>query len=75
MSTAIDRLYNDYVAMKTHLESTKEISLLSNYTNTFRKDASSTKGYYVMPPYDGQQDTTAYKITKLVGKVNFASSM
>nr|DAV60037.1 MAG TPA: hypothetical protein [Caudoviricetes sp.]DAW92058.1 MAG TPA: hypothetical protein [Bacteriophage sp.] len=29
----------------------------------------------MMPPYDGQQDTTAYKITKLVGKVNFASSM
>lgn len=50
-------------------------SQLDTDTNTFREDASSTKGYYVMPPYDGQQDTTAYKITKLVGKVNFASSM
>ena len=50
-------------------------SQLNPETNTFREDASSTKGYYVMPPYDGQQDTTAYKITKLVGKVNFASSM
>jgi hypothetical protein len=50
-------------------------SQLDPETNTFREDASSTNGYYVMPPYDGQQDTTAYKITKLVGKVNFASSM
>ena len=46
MSTAIDRLYNDYVAMKTHLESTKEISLLSNYTNTFRKVLVLSSGSY-----------------------------
>ena len=50
-------------------------SQLDQETNTFIPEASSTKGYYIMPPYDGQQDTTAYKITKLVGKVNFASSM
>lgn len=50
-------------------------SQLNTETNTFRPEASSTKGYYIMPPYDGQQDTTAYKVTKLVGKVNFASSM
>jgi hypothetical protein len=31
--------------------------------------------YYVMPPYKDEQDTTAYKYTKMVGKVNFASSM
>ena len=28
-------------------------SQLDPETNTFREDASSTKGYYVMPPYDG----------------------
>lgn len=50
-------------------------SQLDSSTATFREDASSTKGYYVMPPYDGQQDTTPYKLTKLVGKINFASSM
>ncbi len=50
-------------------------SQLNPETNTFREDASSTKGYYVMPPYSNQVDTTAYKIKKLVGKVNFASSM
>lgn len=50
-------------------------SQLDPETNTFMESATSTKGYYVMPPYDGQQDTTAYKITKLVGKINFASSM
>lgn len=50
-------------------------SQLDPETNTFREDASKTEGYYLMPPYDGQKDTTPYKITKLVGKVNFASSM
>lgn len=50
-------------------------SQLNPETNTFREDAASTTGYYVMPPYSDQVDTTAYKITKLVGKVNFASSM
>ena len=50
-------------------------SQLDPETNTFIESASSTKGYYIMPPYDGQQDNTAYKLTKLVGKVNFASSM
>ena len=32
--------------MKTHLESTKEISLLSNYTNTFRKVLVLSSGSY-----------------------------
>lgn len=50
-------------------------SQLDPDTNTFIESATSTSGYYSMPPYDGQQDTTALKITKLVGKVNFASSM
>lgn len=44
-------------------------------TNLFKEDASSVSGYYNMPPYSGQADTTEYKYTKLVGKINFASSM
>jgi hypothetical protein len=28
-----------------------------------------------MPPYENEQDTTVYKYNKMVGKVNFASSM
>lgn len=41
------------------------------------KPTHEKKGYYNMPPYDGQVDSTEkdLKITKLVGKVNFASSM
>lgn len=31
--------------------------------------------YYPMPPYENEQDTTTYKYKKMVGKVNFASSM
>lgn len=31
--------------------------------------------YYPMPTYDGEKDTTDYKYTKMVGKVNWASSM
>lgn len=31
--------------------------------------------YYPMPPYENEQDTTEYKYKKMVGKVNFASSM
>lgn len=31
--------------------------------------------YYAMPTYKDEQDTTVYKYTKMVGKVNFASSM
>lgn len=50
-------------------------SQLNPETNTFIDQAASVKGYYNMPPYDGQQDNTALKVTKLVGKVNFASSM
>ena len=34
-----------------------------------------TEGYYPMPQYDGEQDKTDYEYTKMVGKVNFASSM
>jgi hypothetical protein len=35
------------------------------------------KNYYNMPPYDGQKDpdATSYKYSKMVGKVNYASSM
>ena len=36
---------------------------------------SEIKGYYPMPTYDGEKDTKEYKYTKMVGKVNFASSM
>ena len=36
---------------------------------------SEIKGYYPMPSYDGEKDTKEYKYTKMVGKVNFASSM
>lgn len=44
-------------------------------TKVFKEAAASTSGYYCMPPYDVQKDITAYKYTKMVGKVNFASSM
>lgn len=37
MDTPIDTLYKDYIDMKSFLESAQEISLLSSYTNTFRK--------------------------------------
>lgn len=33
------------------------------------------EGYYPMPTYEGEKDTKEYKYTKMVGKVNFASSM
>lgn len=51
---------------------------LDTTTNRFiAKPAHEKKGYYNMPPYDGQTDYTEkdLKVTKLVGKVNFASSM
>ena len=51
---------------------------LDTTTNRFiAKPAHEKKGYYNMPPYDGQTDSTEkdLKVTKLVGKVNFASSM
>ncbi len=51
---------------------------LDTATNRFiAKPAHEKKGYYNMPPYDGQTDSTEkdLKVTKLVGKVNFASSM
>lgn len=51
---------------------------LDSDTNKFiASPAHQIKGYYNMPNYDGQVDTTenALKVTKLVGKVNFASSM
>lgn len=44
-------------------------------TNKFKEDASKTESAYIMPPYSDQKDTTPYKYTKMVGKVNFASSM
>lgn len=37
MRSSVDSLYDDYIALKSFLESTKEVSLLSSYTNTFRK--------------------------------------
>lgn len=36
---------------------------------------NTIEGYYPMPTYEGEADTTTYKYTKMVGKVNFASSM
>lgn len=51
---------------------------LDTTTNKFvAKPTHEKKGYYNMPNYDGQTDTSEkdLKITKLVGKVNFASSM
>lgn len=51
---------------------------LDTTTNRFiAKPAHEKKGYYNMPPYDGQTDSTEkdLKVTKLAGKVNFASSM
>lgn len=51
---------------------------LDTTTNRFiAKPAHEKEGYYNMPPYDGQTDSTEkdLKVTKLVGKVNFASSM
>ena len=50
-------------------------SQLNTDTNRFVEGASSTKGSYIMPPYEGQVDGSETKVTKLVGKVNFASSM
>lgn len=46
-------------------------------TNKFKENPDTTSGYYNMPYYDGQYDSddSKLKITKLVGKVNFASSM
>ena len=35
----------------------------------------TTKGKYVMPLYSNKVDTTEYGYTKMVGKVNYASSM
>lgn len=51
---------------------------LDTATNKFiAKPTHQKEGYYNMPPYDGQTDSTEkdLKVTKLVGKVNFASSM
>lgn len=51
---------------------------LDTATNRFiAKPTHEKKGYYNMPPYNGQTDSTEkdLKVTKLVGKVNFASSM
>ena len=48
-------------------------------TNLVPENTSETynvvEGYYPMPTYDGEKDTTDYEYTKMVGKVNFASSM
>ena len=45
-------------------------------TNRFVEGATPTlDNGYIMPPYEGQQDTTPYPVKKMVGKVNFASSM
>lgn len=44
-------------------------------TNKFKADAKTTqKNCYVMPTYNGQEDTGS-KVKKSVGKVNWASSM
>jgi hypothetical protein len=43
-------------------------------SNRFATHANETN-YYVMPTYNGERDQTPYQAKKLVGKVNFASSM
>ena len=54
-------------------------SAMDPETNKFNPDAASSAnamlGYYKMPNYPGQEDTEQPEVTKLVGKVNFASSM
>ena len=52
-------------------------SELNTETNKFKEQPSTIEGYYNMPPYDGQKDSSesSLKVKKLVGKVNFASSM
>lgn len=44
-----------------------------NYTN--KEALIETTNYYKMPPYEDQVDKTEYEYKKLVGKVNYASSM
>lgn len=45
-------------------------------TNRFVEGAEPTlSNGYIMPPYEGQVDQTQYPVKKMVGKVNFASSM
>lgn len=46
MKSSVDLLYDDYIALKSLLESTKEVSLLSSYTNTFRKVLILSCGSY-----------------------------
>lgn len=48
-------------------------SIPENYTGI--SSLKEISGKYIMPPYDGQVDTTEYGYTKMVGKVNYASSM
>ena len=52
-------------------------SELNTETNKFKEHPSTIEGYYNMPPYDGQKDSSesSLKVKKLVGKVNVASSM
>ena len=50
-------------------------STMNPDTYTFDPEAKPTKGYYNMPPYEGQVDQTPMEYTKMVGKINFASSM
>lgn len=42
---------------------------------TDSQEFKSIEGYYAMPTYEGEVDRTEYEYTKMVGKVNFASSM
>lgn len=46
-----------------------------NENNRFVDNPSGKTNYYIMPPYNGEVDTTPYQAKKFVGKVNFASSM
>lgn len=51
-------------------------NLMDPETNRFVEDAKPTlSNGYIMPPYEGQVDTEPYPVKKMVGKVNFASSM
>ena len=44
--TAIDKVFEQYETMKSFLEQQKEISLLNDYTNTFRKILILSCGSY-----------------------------
>lgn len=71
VGSAMDKFKND--------QGKKIKSYFTPYSNLDESNRFATHvdetNYYVMPTYDGEADQTPYKAKKLVGKVNFASSM